>query len=126
MSDGKKYRLSPEIVDLRAPNCCYIWPYCGGAVVLFAKSKEQSTNHREVLNDKNLALVTFYKIACDHPKEFHRQLQNVPYSRFFYNESVDIVRNPQNYDEIEIAIAVFVAFNQSFNNSPGKGEAMAR
>jgi DNA adenine methylase len=123
---GGKYRLSPEIVELMPSHRCYVEPYCGGAAVFFAKPKQQSNNHKEVLNDIDRGLTTLYKVCRDHPQEFYRRLSLTLYSRSELERAIEIRNNSSGYSEIELAVAIFVAIEQSFNNSIGRGWSISK
>ena len=129
---GGKQRIAGAIVQLinQIPHTCYVEPFAGGAAVLYAKGARSVSNadhYREVLNDSNDLLVTFYRMAREQPEELDRLIQLTPYSQADYRRAMEICKNRDRFSELEIAWAVFVNLNQSFANklNAGWGTAIA-
>jgi DNA adenine methylase len=123
---GGKARIASKIVPLiwAIPHTVYSEPFFGGGAVMFAKGLPPITNtshYREAINDKNNALITFWRVARDQPEELSRILQLTPYSQEEYRRAAVIYKNPGDYSELEIAWAVYIQCNWSFANKACAG-----
>ena len=122
---GGKQRIASKIVPYihEIPHSVYVEPFCGGAALLFEKGRPNvaSTDYREVINDLNEALITFYRVGKTRPDELNAKIQATLHSRADYKRACNIVKNCQEYDELTIAWAVWIGFNQGFANIMGSG-----
>lgn len=99
---------------LDVPHDTYVEPFGGSGVVLFSKPQVPC----EVYNDKNKAIVTFFRVLRDHKEEFINKLILTPISRFEFKTAIDIIQNPNNHSDIEIAWAFYTHITQCFNGDP--------
>jgi DNA adenine methylase len=123
---GGKQRIASKIVPYihEIPHTVYVEPFCGGASVLFEKGYPSVTNndhYREVINDLNEALITFYRVGKTRPDELNTKIQATLHSRADYKKACNIVKDYEEHDELSIAWAVWVGFNQSFAYRIGGG-----
>jgi DNA adenine methylase len=122
---GGKQRIASKIVPYihEIPHTVYVEPFCGGAALLFAKGRPNvaSTDYREVINDLNQELITFYRVAKENPEALNKKIQATLHSRADYKKACNIVKNYEEHDELSIAWAVWVDLNQSFANQFGNG-----
>ena len=125
---GGKQRIASKIVPHihEIAHDVYVEPFCGGAALLFEKGRPNvgNSDYREVLNDTNEQLVTFYRQAKTNPDELNTMIQGTLHSRAEYKKACDIYKNSSEYSDLEIAWAVFVNLNQSFANGFNKGWAI--
>lgn len=125
---GGKSRIAREIVPhiWAIPHDIYVEPFCGGCAILYAKGYKPVTNqshYREVINDKNNCLITFWRVARENPDELERWIKLTPYSQAEYRRAISIYKNPSQYSDIEIAWAVYLQCNMSFSKKIGGGWA---
>lgn len=116
---GGKEALLPEILPYIPPHSVYCEPFAGGASVFWAKPLADLN----ILNDTNLALFKFYKVASTQPDEFRRAVECTLYHHEEHRRACEIYRNPEAYSDLEVAVALFVAVRMSFVKSPGNGFA---
>lgn len=116
---GGKQRLSNKIVPLIPKHTVYVEPFAGGLAILFAKPVPIVTNtdhYREVINDIDNRLITFYRVAKSNPEELNERIQATPYSEFLFNESREILRSMDEYSDIDIAWAYYIQTQWGFGN----------
>lgn len=123
---GGKQRIASEIVrEIRKiPHTAYAEPFGGGLSVLYAKGKPPIANnndYREVINDKNKQLITFWRCAREKPEELARILSLTPYSQEEHKRAREIYNNPSEYSDLDVAWAVYIECNMSFAHQVGKG-----
>lgn len=95
---GGKQRIAQRIVDVicTIPHSVYCEPFFGGGAVLFKKgfpAVSNTDNYREVINDYSEQLMTMYRYARSHPKEFERLIKATPYSRSDYELAARILKS---------------------------------
>lgn len=123
---GGKGKIASRIVEIihRIPHTVYGEPFAGGLAVLFAKGVKRVTNnnhYREVINDRDERLITLYRIARSNPEEFQRWIDFTPYSQAEHRRSIQILRSPDEFSELERAWAYYVNIQMSFANVLGAG-----
>ena len=96
---GGKFRLADWIIEHFPAHDCYVEPFGGGANVLLSKYP----SGREVYNDIDSSVVTFFKVLRDHEEELLRVLNLTPFSR----EEYRLAYLPAE-DQIETARRFFV------------------
>src|SRR6266567_4718119 len=79
---GGKTRLLPvllSVMERMAPHVCYCEPFCGGAVLLFAKRPSET----EIISDVDRAVYDFFSVMRDpvQAAELKRRLVYTPWSR---------------------------------------------
>lgn len=109
---GGKARLAKKIIALFPPHRIYAEPYAGGASVFFAKPPSPV----EVLNDLDGAIVALYRVLQDPAKyaELQHRLNFTLYARAEFVRARRILLAPENYTDIDLAWAKFVAVSQGF------------
>src|SRR5687767_7997568 len=80
---GSKARLARWIVEQFPPHECYLEPFAGSAVVLFAKPRSPV----EMLNDRDGRVCNLFRVLRDRPEELARAAELTPWARAEYEES---------------------------------------
>lgn len=96
--------LLPNINNI--PHSIYVEPFCGSCAVFFNKQKCQTN----IINDKCIELINFFKILKSNPRELNEVLYFTPYSR---EEFANACFTNENDSEIERARKFFVRARQS-------------
>lgn len=107
---GGKQTLAPLIVSLFPEHVLYGEPFAGGAAVLFHKEPSKS----EVINDTNKELMNFYRVARDQFPKLKKMVQSTLHSRDAYRQATVIYKNPDMFDEIKRAWAIWTISSQGF------------
>lgn len=107
---GGKQTLAPLIVSLFPEHVLYGEPFAGGAAVLFEKEPSKS----EVINDTNGELMNFYKVARDNFKELQSLVSTTLHSRDAFRQATVINQNPDMFDPVKRAWAIWVISSMSF------------
>ena len=107
---GGKQRLAPIIVELIPPHVLYAEPFCGGAAVFFSKKPSEV----EVLNDTNGELINFYKIVKTQFEQLYQAIVITLHSRKQHKQAWVIYSNPDLFDDIKRAWALWVLSSQGF------------
>lgn len=113
---GGKQRMLRHILPLIPNHILYCEPFVGGAAVYFAKEPSVV----EVVNDTNEALITFYKVAKEHPRKLIKRVKTTLHSRKSHDKAWDIYCNPTHYTEIDLAWAVWVLCSHGFASQISK------
>lgn len=116
---GGKQQLASKIVSLIPEHKIYIEPFIGGAAVFFAKEKSEA----EVINDINSEIVNFYEVLQRDFSALQAEISVSLRSRKLHHHARIIYENPDMFDRIKRAWAVWVLANGSFgcNFSAGFG-----
>lgn len=109
---GSKYGMLRYIIPLIPKHRVYIEPFFGGGTVFFAKSK----SHCEVINDLNDHVVNFFRVLQNNFEDLNYKIQYSCHSRSMHKETQEIYRNPDKYDNITRAWALWYQSNISFGN----------
>lgn len=108
---GGKHKLADWIIEQMPPHGVYVEPFSGGAAVLFRKSLSKV----EVVNDKFLDLINFFKVLRDQPNALIRAIDLTPFARAEY----ELAYIPSD-DPLESARRFYVKVWQSFSGYAGK------
>jgi len=116
---GGKAKMARHIIPLlnEIPHTVYCEPFCGGASVLFAKEKRSVSNnndYREIINDTNDWVVTFYRVAKLQKDELLRLIDATLYSQSDYSKAKAILKASAGHDDLTIAWAFYVQAQMSF------------
>lgn len=119
---GGKQRLSHRIVKMMPDHKTYCEPFAGAASVLLQKpikereKDKDSGEYREVLNDINDYLLSFYKVLQDEESVMRLayRLMFTPYSRQQKRETVYMYRDDTAKDDVEKAWLVVTGLAQSY------------
>jgi DNA adenine methylase len=109
---GGKQTLAPAIISLiPEDHVLYGEPFFGGGAVFFMKEPSEV----EVINDTNRELVNFYRIAKSRFKELQALIHMTLHSRDAHHSAKIIYNNPQMFDEVKRAWAVWTLSTQGFS-----------
>jgi DNA adenine methylase len=107
---GGKQQLAETIVRLIPPHEIYVEPFIGGAAVYFAKSPSAV----EVINDTNGELVNFYEVIKNDFTALQKEIEATLHSRKAHRHARVVYENPDMFDRIKRAWALWVRANMSF------------
>ena len=110
---GGKLSLLSKIIPLIPEHSLYCEPFIGGAAVFFAKPKAKV----EVINDINGEIVNFYGVLQNDFLALQKEIQSTLHSRALHRHAQTIYENPDMFERIKRAWAVWVLANMSFNNA---------
>jgi DNA adenine methylase len=106
---GGKSRLAAQIVKMfPKDHTCYVELFCGACWVLFAKEPSKA----EVVNDRDLELVTFWRVIQNHLDEFQRYYKFAVTSRYIFE--LEQLKNPATLTDIQRAVRYFYLQKLSF------------
>lgn len=109
---GGKQKLVPFIIPRIQPHNSYTEPFAGGAAVFFAKEPSKI----EVLNDTNKVLMNFYQVVQNDFVVLEKEIKNTLHSRDLHRKAWVIYTNPDMFDAVKRAWAVWVLSSQSFSS----------
>jgi DNA adenine methylase len=107
---GGKQTLAPLIISLIPPHTLYAEPFIGGGAIFFMKSPSKV----EVLNDTNGELMNFYRVMQAKFRKLQIEITRTPHSRDAHRKAKVIYTNPDMFDEVKRAWAVWVLCAQGF------------
>lgn len=106
---GGKSRLAAQIIkELPTDHTCYVEPYCGGCWVFFAKDPSKA----EIINDRDLELITFWRVIQNHLEEFMRYYKFAVTSRYIFE--LQEMTNPATLTDVQRAVRYFYLQKLSF------------
>jgi DNA adenine methylase len=115
---GGKFQIAPWIIEHfpeRFPELHYIEPYGGSGAVLLRKAPSML----ETYNDLDSAVVSFFRVLRERPKELVRALELTPYAREEYSGSQLPLSLPGSPEaDLERARRFFVQYWQSVGGAP--------
>jgi DNA adenine methylase len=107
---GGKQQLAKTILSLIPEHRLYCEPFLGGGAIFFAKSPSKV----EIINDSNGELINFYKIVkCDF-NALEKEISLSLHSRRQHEQAWVIYRNPDLFDPVKRAWAVWMLANSSY------------
>lgn len=107
---GGKQTLAPLIISLIPEHILYAEPFTGGGAVFFHKQPSKV----EVLNDTNGELMNFYTVIRDHFTPLQKMIKRTLHCRNAHRQAEVIYYNPDLFDEVRRAWAVWVLCSQGF------------
>jgi len=118
---GGKQKLTQHIIPLlnEIPHTVFCEPFCGGAAVLFAKGRRSVGNnndYREIINDTNDWVITFYRVAKLQRDDLLRLIDATLYSQSDHSKAKGILKSSVEHDDLTIAWAFYVQVQMSFAN----------
>ena len=122
---GGKQQLAGKIVRIlaQAPaQKIYCEPFFGGGAVFFARGGAE----HEVINDANRNLVTFWEVLQKDFPALKREIDATLHSRDAYRHALVVLENPDMFDKVKTAWAVWTASNESYGHKWGAGFAYGR
>ena len=88
----------------------YTEAFAGGAALFFAKQPSEI----EVINDLNMELINFYRVATTRFEELKAKIDLLLHSRAAHKHAGYVYANPQFFGEVERAWAVYTTSKMSF------------
>jgi DNA adenine methylase len=107
---GGKQKLATTIVPLLAPHNLYCEPFFGGGAIFFAKE----VSNVEVINDTNRELMNFYRQVQHNFIDLEKEIRISLHSRDLHRQAKVINENPDMFNELKRAWAIWVLAAQSF------------
>jgi DNA adenine methylase len=107
---GGKQTLASLILQLIPAHRLYCEPFIGGAAIFFAKQPAPV----EVINDTNRELINFYEVVKHDFVSLEREIAISLHSRDKYRQAQVIYANPDMFDRVKRAWAVWMLANSSF------------
>lgn len=107
---GGKQNLATTIVSLMPPHELYAEPFTGGGAVFFNKPASKV----EVINDTNGELMNFYTVTRDKFPQLQKMIRSTLHSRNAFRQAEVVYNNPDLFDEIKRAWAVWTICSQGF------------
>jgi len=115
---GGKQRLVKTILPLLPKHILYVEVFGGSAAVLLNKPPSPV----EVYNDIDRLLVNLFMVVRDHPREFARRVQSLPYSRLLYERWQRQLKNGRlTGKQLEQAVRYYYMLRSSFFSHVEKG-----
>jgi DNA adenine methylase len=119
---GGKQQLAGIIVGLIPPHRLYCEPFLGGAAIFFAKEPAKV----EVVNDTNGELVNFYKVVQGKHTALKKEIALTLHSRDQHRQAQVVYANPDMFDQVKRAWAVWMLANGSYGHKLTGGYTYAR
>ncbi len=107
-----KQQLADRIIPLIPEHNLYCEPFLGGGAIFFRKPKSKV----EVINDVNSELVNFYRVVQQDFVSLEKEIMITLHSRDLHRKARVIYENPDMFDPIKRAWAVWVLASQSFGS----------
>lgn len=107
---GGKQMLLRHILPLIPEHTLYTEPFCGGCAVLFAKQPVEC----EVINDTNVELVNFYRVAKSQYLALKEMIDATLHSREIHAHARHINEHPSFFTPVDRAWAVWVCTKLGF------------
>ena len=107
---GGKQQLSGLIVSLIPDHKIYCEPFVGGGAVFFRKDSSPV----EVVNDINSELVNFYEVVKNDFISLEKEIRITLHSRDQHRKATVIYNNPDMFDKVKRAWALWVMSNESY------------
>jgi DNA adenine methylase len=107
---GGKRQLARTILELIPPHRIYCEPFLGGAAIFFAKEPSEV----EIVNDSNGELINFYEVLQRDFVSLEREVSISLHSRKQHRQAEVIYQNPDMFDRIKRAWAIWVLANSSY------------
>lgn len=109
---GGKQKLVSRILPLIPEHNLYCEPFFGGGAIYFSKDPSAV----EVINDTNREIVNFYRQIKDNFIYLEKMINISLHSRDLHRQATVVYKNPDMFDEIKRAWAVWVLSAQSFSS----------
>jgi DNA adenine methylase len=109
---GGKQLLAKTILGLFPPHQVYCEPFLGGAAVFFAKEPSKV----EIVNDTNGELINFYEVLKRDYTALEKEVDISLHSRKLHKHAQGVYENPELFDRIKRAWAVWMLANSSYGN----------
>jgi DNA adenine methylase len=107
---GGKQTLAPIILGLIPPHRIYCEPFIGGGAVFFSKPPSKV----EIINDTNGEIVNFYEVLKRDFPALQKEIEISLHSRLRHKQAQVINANPEMFDRVKRAWAVWLLTNGSY------------
>jgi DNA adenine methylase len=107
---GGKQQLAKTILGLIPAHRLYCEPFLGGAAIFFAKEPSKV----EIINDSNGEIVNFYEVLQRDFTALEKEVAISLHSRKQYRQAEVIYQNPEMFDRVKRAWAIWVLANSSY------------
>jgi DNA adenine methylase len=107
---GGKQQLAKRILGIIPEHRIYCEPFLGGAAIFFAKPPSKI----EVINDTNGELINFYEVLQRDFSALEKEVTISLHSRKQHRQAEVIYNNPEMFDRIKRAWAVWMLANASY------------
>jgi DNA adenine methylase len=107
---GGKQQLAARILGMIPEHQIYCEPFCGGAAIFFAKEPSKV----EIINDTNGEVINFYEVLKRDFPALEREIEISLHSRKQHHQAEVIYQNPDMFDRIKRAWAVWMLANGSY------------
>jgi DNA adenine methylase len=114
---GGKQQLAKTILGLIPPYRVYCEPFLGGAAIFFAKEPSKV----EIINDTNGEIINFYEVLKREFTALKKEVAISLHSRKLHHQAQIIYENPEMFDRIKRAWAIWVLANSSFGSMLDSG-----
>jgi DNA adenine methylase len=109
---GGKQNLAKIILGLIPPHRVYCEPFLGGAAIFFAKEPSKV----EIINDTNGEIINFYEVLKRDFTALEKEVAISLHSRKLHNHAWVIYQNPELFDRIKRAWAIWMLANSSYGH----------
>jgi DNA adenine methylase len=107
---GGKQQLASRILGMIPEHHIYCEPFCGGAAIFFAKEPSGV----EIINDTNGEIINFYEVVKRDFPALEREIEISLHSRKQHRQARVIYDNPDMFDRVKRAWAVWMLANISY------------
>ena len=107
---GGKQQLASKILELIPEHRIYCEPFLGGGAVFFVKEPSLV----EIINDTNGELINFYEVLQRDFSALEKEITISLHSRKQHHQATIIYENPEMFDRIKRAWAVWMLANASY------------
>jgi DNA adenine methylase len=114
---GGKQQLASTILGLVPEHRLYCEPFLGGAAVFFAKEPSKV----EIVNDTNGELVNFYEVLQRDFSALEKEIAASLHRRKQYRHARVIYENPEMFDRVKRAWAVWMLAKSSYGHQMDGG-----
>jgi DNA adenine methylase len=109
---GGKQQLAKTILSLIPEHRLYCEPFLGGGAIFFAKTPSKV----EIINDTNGELINFYRVVKHDFSALEREVGSSLHSRRQHDQAWVIYKNPEMFDPVKRAWAVWMLANTSYGD----------
>ncbi|GMO59864.1 MAG: DNA adenine methylase [Treponemataceae bacterium] len=107
---GGKQQLAATILKLLPEHKMYVEPFMGGGAIFFAKEPSPA----ETINDTNGELINFYEVIKRDFPALQSEIEISLHSRKQHHQAEVVYANPDMFDRIKRAWAVWMLANTSY------------
>jgi len=109
---GGKQQLAKTILGLIPPHRIYCEPFLGGAAIFFAKEPSKV----EIINDTNGEIINFYEVLKRDYTALEKEVNISLHSRKLHTQAWVVYQNPEMFDRIKRAWAIWMLANSSYGH----------